>query len=107
MEEKFRTTWNVPHVVGAIVGKHITRKKPKKSGSDYYNYKGFFSLVVLALVDTESSFLWIDCGSIGSCSDAQILNSSNLKEKIEDGSLGLPGPEPLGEGGRTRFAPLP
>ena len=37
--------------------------------------------------------------SNGSCSDAQIFNRSLLREKIEDGSLGLPAPEPLGEGG--------
>ena len=28
-----------------------------------------------------------------------IFNRSDLKKKIEDGSLGLPAPEPLGEGG--------
>ena len=74
-------------------------KKPKKTGSDCYNYKGFFSLVLLALVDTEYRFLWIDCRSNGSCSDAQIFNRNLLREKIEDSSLGLPPHEPLGEGG--------
>ena len=99
VEEKFRTRWNVPHTVGAINGKHISINKPKKLGSDYYNYKGFFSLVLMALVDAEYKFLWIDFGSSGSCSDAKIFNSSDLREKIEDGGLGLPAPESPGEGG--------
>ena len=87
--EKFKTKWNVPHAVGALDRKHIAMKKPKKSGSDYYNYKGFFSLVLMALVNTEYRFLWIDSGSSVSCSDALIFNRSDLREKIEDGSLGL------------------
>ena len=61
-------------------------KKPKKSGSDHYNYKGFFVLLLLALVNAEYRFLRIDCGSSGSCSDAEILNRSNLRQNIEDGS---------------------
>ena len=103
-EEKFRTRWNVPHAEGALDGKIITMKRPKKSHSDYYNYKGFFFLV-LALVYTGYRFLWIDCGSSESSSDAQIFNRSDLREKIKDGSLGLPAPEPLGGGG-GRFADL-
>ena len=74
-------------------------KKPKKTGNDYYNYKGFFSLVLLALVDTDYRFLWIDCGSSGSCLDAQIFNRSDLRDKIKDRSLGLPPLEPPGERG--------
>ena len=61
-------------------------KKPKKSGSDYYNYKGFSSLVLLDPAETEYRFLWIDCGSSGSCSDARIFNRNDLGEKIEEGS---------------------
>ena len=99
VEEKFRTKWNVPHALGALDGKHIAMKKPKKSGSDYYNYKSFFSLVLLALIETEHRFLWIDCGSSESSSDEHIFNRGDLNEKIEDGSLGLLAPELLGEGG--------
>ena len=37
--------------------------------------------------------------SCGSSSDAQIFNSSKLKRRIENGTLGPPPPEPLGPGG--------
>ena len=73
-----QTRWNVLHPIGAIDRKHIVMKKPKKSSSDYYNYKGFFSLILLALVDAEYRLLWIDYGSSGVYSDVQIFNRSNL-----------------------------
>ena len=89
----------VPHAVGALDGKHIAIKKPKKSGSEYFNYKGYFSLVLLALVDADYKFLWVNMGASGSSSDAQIFNRRKLKRRIENGTLGLPPPEPLGAGG--------
>ena len=72
------------HSVGKLDGKHIAMKKPKKSCSDYFNYKGFFSLVLLALVDAEYRFLWVNVGSSGSSLDTQIFNRSNLRGKDED-----------------------
>ena len=99
IEERFRNRWNVPHAVGALDGKHIAMKKPKKSVSEYFNYKGYFSLVLLALVDADYRFLWVNVGASGSSSDAQIFNRSKLKRRIENGTLGLPPPEPLGPWG--------
>ena len=86
-----------PHAVGALDGKHTAIKKPKKSGTEYFNYKGDFSLVFLALVDCK--FLWVkNAGASESSSDAQIFNHNKLKRRIENGTLGLPPPEPLGPG---------
>ena len=39
--------------------------------------------------------MWADIGGVGSASDAQIYNASELTECVEDGSLGYPDPEPL------------
>ena len=73
-------------------------KKQKKSGSECYNYKGFFSLVLLALVDTKYRFLWVDVGPSGSSSNAHIFHHSKLRKKIYDDTLGFQ-PEPLADGG--------
>ena len=99
IDERFRNRWNVPHAVGALDGKHIAIKKLKKSGSEYFNYNGYFSLVLLALVDAEYKFLWVNVGASGSSSDAQIFSCSKLNRRIENGTLGLPPPEPFGSGG--------
>ena len=100
IEERFRHRWNVPHAVGALDGKHIAMKKRKKSGIEYFNYKGYFSLVLLALVNANYNFLWVNVGASGLSSDAQIFNRSKLKRRIENGTLGIPLPEPLGPGGK-------
>lgn len=93
--EKFRDRWNFPHVCGALDGKHVACRAPPNSGSLYYNYKGFYSIVLLALVDADYKFIWADIGGLGSASDAQIYNESELKRCVEDGTIGFPDPEPL------------
>lgn len=48
----------------------------------YFNYKGFFSIVLMALVDGNYKFLWCDVGGLGHQSDAQLFNNSELKDCI-------------------------
>jgi hypothetical protein len=95
LAEEFLRKWNVPHAVAAIDGKHCAVRRPRRTGSEYFNYKGFFSVVLLALVDANYRFLWIDVGGVGSSSDAQLYNASELKDCLEDGSIGFPAPDPL------------
>ena len=79
-----RTRSNVLHALGARDGKHIAMMQSKKPGSEFYNYKDFFSLVLLALVNADYRFLRVDVGSSGSPSDAQIFDHCKLKKKTEN-----------------------
>ena len=92
---QFAERWNLPHCCGALDGKHVAIRKPKNSGTLYYNYKGYFSIVLLALVDANYKFLWVDVGANGASSDAGVFNRSALEAPLREGRMGLPDPEPL------------
>lgn len=95
VSDLFQRRWNFPHCIGALDGKHIAITAPQKSGSSYYNYKKFFSIMLLALVDADYKFLWVEAGCNGACSDAQIWNDCDLQDAIQMGVAGLPEAEPL------------
>ena len=44
------------HVIGALDGKDIRIQCPTKTGTLYYNHKGYFGLVLLAVCDTKYCF---------------------------------------------------
>ena len=93
--QMFHNRWNFPHCVGAIDGKHITVKKPAKNGTLFYNYKGFFSIVLLAIVDANYQLMYVDIGQTGSGSDAGVFNDSPFRVAMEEGALNVPKADPL------------
>ena len=48
----FEVCWGFPQVAGAIDGTHIPIIRPQDNPSDYYNRKGFYSVVMQAVVDS-------------------------------------------------------
>lgn len=95
VSDRFSSRWNYHHCCGAIDGKHIAMRKPGKSGTLFYNYKGFFSIVLLAVVDADYKFIWAHVGAPGSQSDAGVFNRTDLAPALEEGRMGFPDPEPL------------
>ena len=95
ISDLFSTRWNFHNCLGALDGKHVAMKCPKNAGSVYYNYKGFHSIILMGLVDADYKFIWVEVGSNGSAGDAQVFNSGELKEAIEDDTLNFPPPESI------------
>ncbi len=98
--DQFADHWQMFHALAVIDGKHVLIKCLRNGESLFYNYKGFYSIILLALVDADYKFLWIDIRQNGSSSDAQIFNQSELKESIENGMIGFAPADPLAQDDR-------
>ena len=90
ISDGFEEIWNFPHCIGATMEKHIAIECPKISGSKYYNYKGFFRLVLLAICDTKYCFTFVDIWQYGSENDSGVLKESNMGKYFDEGLLNVP-----------------
>ena len=88
--KEFEEKWQFPNCVGAIDGKHVPLINPFNSGSTYFNYKSFFSIVLLALVDAEYRFLYVNVGCQGRISDGGVFKNSELYHLLVNGEINLP-----------------
>ncbi|KAM5180620.1 uncharacterized protein ACMZJ9_001121 [Mantella aurantiaca] len=84
-----------PNCLGAIDGKHIRIVMPPTSGSIFFNYKKYFSLVLMAVTDANYHFVAIDVGSYGSAADSTVFQSSVFNQRLTQGQLDIPEPRPL------------
>lgn len=87
---EFSCKWNFPNCILAIDGKHICIRSPNNSGSLFYNYKDFFSIVLLAMVDANYKFIVVDIGSYGKEGDSGIFLKSVMGKQVLNGSFGFP-----------------
>ena len=101
----FQQRWNFPHIIGAIDGKHIHIRNPPHAGSKYFNYKKFYSIVLLAVVDSDYKFLYIDVGAVGAEADAGIFAQSRLASILELNQANFSPAEPIP--GESTGHPIP
>ena len=78
----FDCKWGFPQCVGAIDGTHILMS-PTENALDYFNGIGHLSVVTLALVSCDYTFMNIYVGWPGSVHDARVLTNSKLFQEAE------------------------
>ena len=81
----FDELWQFPYSFGAIDGCHLPIKCPKgglESAKEYHNFKNFYSIVLMAIVDAKSRFMWASSGYPGNSHDAIIFQLTDLYNKI-------------------------
>ena len=86
----FKRIGSIPNVIGAIDGSHIPIKAPHLFSVDYFNRKGFYSIVLQAVVDYKKKFLDIYVGWPGSTHDSRVLINSRLYNKFNNQNNLLP-----------------
>ncbi|CAI6372739.1 unnamed protein product [Macrosiphum euphorbiae] len=86
----FKNRWQFINAGGAIDGKHIRIVQPANSGAQYYNYKGFHSIVLMAIVNSNHEFIYIDVGKNGRLSDGGIIECTEFYRRLQNNQLHIP-----------------
>lgn len=83
----FEDRWGFPQCFGAIDGTHIPIIAPQQYHSDYFNRKGWHSVVMQGIVDHSYRFTDVLIGWPGRVHDARIFANSSIYRSGNSGSL--------------------
>lgn len=84
---EFSYNWNFPNCILTIDGKHVRIRSASNSESLFHNYKHYFSIVLLAMVDAKYKFVAVDIGSFGKEGASGIFLKSNMGKQILIGTF--------------------
>jgi hypothetical protein len=76
--EEFENLQQISYVVGAVDGSHIPIVAPRLHAADYYNRKGFYSVLIQKVVSSKCLFWNFDIGWAGSMYDANLWARSGI-----------------------------
>lgn len=83
----FKEKFGIPQCAGSIDGSHVPITPPAMNHTDYYNRKGWYSMLVQAVVDHDYLFRDFCVGWPGSVHDARVLANSTLFKEATSGEL--------------------
>ena len=76
-----------PQCVGAIDGTHIPVVSPRECPADYYNRKGWHSMIMQGMVDNRGLFTDVYVGWPGRVHDARVFANSTIYQKGQSKTL--------------------
>ena len=78
VSDAFRQFSHFPNCLGAIDGKHIRVTKFHLSGSMNHNYKCYFSIVLMAIADSDYKFTYVDIEAYGKDCDSYVFQETSV-----------------------------
>ncbi|XDV26008.1 hypothetical protein PO909_029822 [Leuciscus waleckii] len=87
MATYFECRWGLPQCVGAFDGSHIPILGPEEYHIEYFNRKGWHSIILQAVVDGRGLFWNVFLGAPGNLHDARVLRLSGLWDLVDRGLL--------------------
>jgi hypothetical protein len=90
IDKDFYRRSQFPNCIGAVDGKRVRIKMPTDSGSLFYNYKHFFSILLLASVDANYCFTAADVGEVGKSGYSNVFLEFKYTNETRIKSTGNP-----------------
>lgn len=83
----FASDYGFPQCAGAVDGTHIPISSPQECPADYYNRKGWHSIIMQGTVNNRGLFIDVYVGWPGRVHDARVFANSSLYKKGCDDKL--------------------
>jgi len=90
ISDAFRKCSHFPNCLGAIDWKHIRVTKFPRSGSMNLNYKCYFSIVLMAIADSDYKFAYVDIGAYGKDCDSSVFQETSFFKLLIRNKLHIP-----------------
>ena len=88
--EDFEVFWQYGYSFGAVDGCHLPMKCPaggRESQKEHHNFKGFYSQVLMAIVDARYRCIWACVGHTGNNHDSGIFEATALNRDISENNV--------------------
>ncbi|XP_028162869.1 uncharacterized protein LOC114354597 [Ostrinia furnacalis] len=91
----FEKKWNFNHCAGAFSARHIAVNKPLEGSEVLLNHKGFHSVLLIAVVNANHEFVYVDIGTNGGYDQKLILSATGFFGNMIEETINLPKDCPL------------